>query len=108
MSEHLSPRVNSKRLAQFVNKTVRFPCKVVSFNGNNAIVQSSDGGQVTVMLTAGSDVRDTFVEFIGSVSDPSTIKMMACINMGDKLDLKLADDVVEMTFDPRFSHMFFD
>ncbi|KAF5356879.1 hypothetical protein D9756_006515 [Leucocoprinus leucothites] len=108
MAEHLSPRVNSKRLNDFVGKTVRLPCKVLSFNdGNTLTVEASDGGHVRVLLPNSPDIRDTFVEIIGSVSDSSSIKMMACINMGDKLDLKLANDVTEKTFDPRFKDMFF-
>ncbi|KAF9443264.1 replication factor A protein 3 [Macrolepiota fuliginosa MF-IS2] len=107
MSEHLSPRVNSARLPNFVGKTVRLPCKVISFNGPSAKVQASDGGEVTVVLGAGMDIQDTFVEIVGTVTDPTTIKTMACINMGDKLDLKLTNDTIEMMYDPRFTKIFF-
>ncbi|KAF9442966.1 replication factor A protein 3 [Macrolepiota fuliginosa MF-IS2] len=107
MAEYLSPRVNSARLPNFVGKTVRLPCKVVSFNGPNAIVEASDGGQTTIVLSAGSDIQDTFVEVVGTVVDSTTIKMMVGVNMGDKLDLKLVNDTIEMMHDPRFQKIFF-
>ena len=69
------------------------------------------------------NVTDTFVEIIGNTVDASTIKFMACINMGPKLgasplsfsptdtltpdvmahiDLALVNQVVELTFDSKF------
>ncbi|KAL9710309.1 hypothetical protein Ac2012v2_006608 [Leucoagaricus gongylophorus] len=108
MSEHLSPHVNSKRLNDFVNKTVRLPCKILSYNdGTTITVEASDGGQVRVILAPGVDIKDTYVEIIGNVTDSSTIRMMACIDMGNNLDLKLVDAVTEKTFDRRFARMFF-
>ncbi|KAH9171322.1 hypothetical protein EDB89DRAFT_1971945 [Lactarius sanguifluus] len=68
-------------------------------------MEASDGGQVKVLLPAPPqphNVTDTFVEIIGTVVDASTIKFMACINMGSKLDLALVNQVVELTFDPKF------
>jgi len=52
-------------------------------------------------------VTDTFVEIVGSVVDASTIKHMACINMGSKLDLALVNQVIEQTFDPKFKGRLF-
>jgi replication factor A3 len=69
------------------------------------------------------DVTDTFVEIIGTVVNASTIKLMACINMGSKLgtshlslcasscslwtyimypDMTMVNQVIEMSFDPKF------
>lgn len=69
---------------------------------------------------------ETFVEFIGTVVDATTLKMMACINLGADLgqwtlktlliwlivvstDLKLANDVVELIHGPQpeITKMFF-
>ncbi|EKM77309.1 hypothetical protein AGABI1DRAFT_115241 [Agaricus bisporus var. burnettii JB137-S8] len=107
MAENISPRVNSARLANFVGKPIRLPCKVLSVSGPNIIVEASDGGNVTIVPVAGADSPEcTYCEIIGTVSDPTTIKMMACINLGNNLDLKLTNDTIEMMFDSRFERMF--
>ncbi|KAH0826619.1 hypothetical protein J3R83DRAFT_4984 [Lanmaoa asiatica] len=50
----------------------------------------------------------TFVEIIGHVVNESSIKFLLSLNLdSDKeLDMKLVNDVVELTFDPRFKKMF--
>jgi hypothetical protein len=35
-------------MAQFDQRAVRLPCKVLNVNGDSAMVETSDGGQVTV------------------------------------------------------------
>ncbi|KII84267.1 hypothetical protein PLICRDRAFT_701850 [Plicaturopsis crispa FD-325 SS-3] len=104
MAEHVSTRVNSARLADYKGQTVRLTCKTIK--GESAIVEASDGGQVSVKLHRDAHMTDTYVEVIGTVLDESTVKMMACINLGSDLDMQLVNDVVELTFDPRFSKMF--
>ncbi|KAF8842879.1 replication factor A protein 3 [Paxillus ammoniavirescens] len=107
MSEFQSPRVNAARLPGFVGRTVRLPCKVLNFQAGGALVEACDGGQVEVRLT---DVQltGTFVEIIGQVISESAIKFMLSLSLdSDKeLDMKLVNDVVELTFDPRFKKMF--
>lgn len=74
------------------------------------------------------EVTDTFSEIIGTVVDASTIKFIARINMGPKLgaslvtrlslpnevltycvhlDLAIVNQVIELTFDPRFKGRLF-
>jgi len=106
-SEHASTRVNSRHLNEYVGRTVRLVCKCLSFQGENAIVETSDGGQVEVRLHRDSNMADTYVEVIGSVIDATTVKMMACINLGSDLDMKLVDDVIELIHDPRFRDRMF-
>ncbi|EPQ52254.1 replication factor A protein 3 [Gloeophyllum trabeum ATCC 11539] len=102
MAEHTSTRVNSAKMPQFVGRTVRLVCKVLQFKGDTALVEASDGGQVEVRLPKDANVTDTYVEIIGKVIDASTLQMMACVLMGDSVDMKLIDDVVNMIHDPRF------
>ncbi|KDQ58605.1 hypothetical protein JAAARDRAFT_69068 [Jaapia argillacea MUCL 33604] len=102
MAEHVSTRVNSARLPQYVGRTVRLACKVLKLQGETALVEASDGGQVHVRLTRDANVTDTYIEVIGSVLDESTIKMMACINMGSHLNMQLVNDTIELVHDPRF------
>ncbi|KAI0346688.1 replication factor A protein 3 [Trametopsis cervina] len=105
-----SPRVNSGRLSDYVNRTVRLTGKVLRFNeaSDEVVLQASDKGEVKVILLPGEKgVIDTaYVEIIGVVQNQSTIKAQACINLGPSLDLELVNFVVEKWHDPRFSSMF--
>ncbi|KAF8183111.1 replication factor A protein 3 [Pholiota molesta] len=106
--EH-TPRVNSARLVDFVNKDVRLPCKVLKLDGDRITAEASDGGQVTVTVKApgNADVSDTYIEVIGRVTNPTTVQMHVCISMGSDLDMKLVNDTIELIHDPRFfSKMF--
>ncbi|KAJ8509317.1 hypothetical protein ONZ45_g8501 [Pleurotus djamor] len=107
-TEHHAMRVNYHLMGQYVNKNVRIWCKVLRFEGNNAaIVQASDGGEIKVTWSGQPNMTDTYVEVIGTVVDASTIKLMACINMGSNVDLKLANDTVELMHDSRFMQKMF-
>ncbi|KAH7923092.1 replication factor A protein 3 [Leucogyrophana mollusca] len=106
MQDHLSSRVNSARLPQFVGQTVRLACKVLRFQADTAIVEASDGGQVEIRLPKDHNMAATYVEVIGTVLDATSIKMLGCVNLDGELDMKLVNDVVELTFDPRFRKMF--
>ncbi|KAI6040882.1 hypothetical protein EDC04DRAFT_2893660 [Pisolithus marmoratus] len=78
------------------------------FQGTSAIVEACDGGQVEIRLNPSNELSATFVEIIGQVVGESAIKFLFGINLdSDKeLDMKLVNDVVELTFDPRFKKMF--
>ncbi|KAJ7185517.1 replication factor A protein 3 [Mycena filopes] len=103
MSQPTSVRVNSAMLPQYQGKNVRLTCRPLQFMGESATVQASDGGQVTIKLLPDTHMApDTFYEVIGSVSDPTTIKMYHYIPMGNALDLKLVDDTIKLMHDPRF------
>ncbi|KAJ7472289.1 replication factor A protein 3 [Mycena galericulata] len=103
-----STRVNSVLLPKFTGKNVRLTCRPVKFMGKTATVVASDGGEVTVTLLPDTHMApDTYYEVLGSVVDPTTIKMYQCTPMGTDLDMKLVDDTVKLIHDPRFySKMF--
>jgi hypothetical protein len=46
----LSARVNAARLAQYKSQTVRLTGKVVRMDGDTAIIEASDGGQVIRLI----------------------------------------------------------
>ncbi|EDR08063.1 uncharacterized protein LACBIDRAFT_297715 [Laccaria bicolor S238N-H82] len=98
----LSVRVNSARMPKFLNKHVRLPCKVLKLSGDSATVQASDGGEVNVHLLPNEHITETYVEIIGKVVEPTMIQMLACINLGPDLDLKLVNDTIELIHDSRF------
>ncbi|KAI9569965.1 replication factor A protein 3 [Boletus coccyginus] len=108
MSDHQSPRVNAARLPNFAGRIVRLPCKVLSQQTGSALVEACDGGQVEIRMNETDRLDGTFVEIVGHVVGDSAIKLLRCLNLdSDKeLDMKLVNDVVELTFDPRFKKMF--
>lgn len=102
MAEHISTRVNQARLGTYVGQTVRLVAKTLKIQGDSAIVEASDGGQVEVRLPRDPPLTGTYNEIIGNVIDGSTIKMMSCIDLGSDLDTKLVNDIIELTHDPKF------
>jgi len=105
MTEHVAPRVNAARLADYIGRPVRLVCKVLKAQGDTAIAQASDGGEVQIRLTKEAEMSTPYIEVIGTVVDPTTVKTMMCINLGDEIDMNLVNDVVELYHDPRFAKM---
>ncbi|KAK0228235.1 replication factor A protein 3 [Armillaria fumosa] len=105
----ISPRVNSAHIQRFIGKTVRLPCKIKTYSsdGATATVTTSDDGEVIVHLTPNVEIASTYVEFIGTVVDAGTLKMMGVVPMGENLDLSLVNKVVEVIHDKRFFERIF-
>ncbi|POY73315.1 hypothetical protein BMF94_3650 [Rhodotorula taiwanensis] len=90
-------RVNGSVLANCSQgQVVRLIGKVVSLDTDQAILEASDGVQVTVKLTQDSVLSDTFVEVIGKVVDTTVISELTSQNMGENIDMALADKVVDL------------
>jgi replication factor A3 len=53
MSEN-NHRVNSKRVPQYVSRSVRIPCKILDLGNDQATVETSDGGQLSISVTQAS------------------------------------------------------
>ncbi|KAH9847430.1 replication factor A protein 3 [Lenzites betulinus] len=106
MSDHRSPRVNKARMADYKGQTVRLIAKILSFRDDVAIVEASDNSEVEVKLLKDVKIEAAYIEVIGQVVDERTIKMMGCIQLGNDVDMKLANDVVEVWHDPKFASMF--
>ncbi|GAA6059748.1 hypothetical protein JCM10212_001956 [Sporobolomyces blumeae] len=92
-----TPRVNSAKLALYTGKTVRVCGKVVTLADDSAILETSDGGQITVKLDRMTNLQDTFVEVVGRVDNDNTVTELVSQNLGDSFDLELAEKVVELT-----------
>ncbi|KZO94246.1 replication factor A protein 3 [Calocera viscosa TUFC12733] len=101
-----TPRINSKRMQYYVGQVVRMTGKMLRVNGDTAIIESTDGGQVEVRLSRDSHLSDDFVEIIGNVEDPHTLKMLAGCDMGPDLDMQTWDTMIEMMH--KFPHIFMD
>ena len=103
-------RVNAARLAQYKSQTVRLTGKVVRMEGDTAIIEASDGGQVSYRPTSprfciGTDqctrlqvsiklhreanISDPFVEILGKVNDDLSIKVFSSMNLGSDLGTSL-------------------
>ncbi|OSD01439.1 replication factor A protein 3 [Trametes coccinea BRFM310] len=106
MSENRSPRVNKALMEKFKGQTVRLIAKLKSFRDDVAIVEASDGGEVEVKVLKDFQGDSLYVEIIGQVADERTIKMKGFIPLGDSVDMKLADDVVQVWHDPKFVSVF--
>lgn len=83
-------------MAQYVGRHVRLTCKVIKTQGENIIVQTSDGGQVEVKLTGSQSARDTYVEILGKVVDSQRLVASEVFPQGDALDLDVIDQLVEL------------
>ncbi|KAI0367635.1 replication factor A protein 3 [Pilatotrama ljubarskyi] len=106
MADHRSPRVNKARMADYKGQMVRLIAKLISFRDDVAIVEASDGGEVEVKLLKDVKIDTAYIEVIGQVADERTIKMMGCIPLGANVDMKLANDVVQVWHDPKFANVF--
>ncbi|KAM5540580.1 hypothetical protein V8D89_005611 [Ganoderma adspersum] len=106
MADHRSPRVNKALMANYQGQTVRLVVKLTTFKDDVAIVETSDGGEVEVRLLRDFSPSSTYLEVIGQVTNERTIKMAGYVGMGDDVDMKLADQVVQIWHDARFTTVF--
>ncbi|BGP56594.1 hypothetical protein JCM8202_000220 [Rhodotorula sphaerocarpa] len=89
-------RVNGAVLATCSKgQTVRLIGKVINLDDDRALVEASDGVQVTG--AAGESAwANSFVEVLGKMMDTTVINELTSQNLGENLDLKLADRVVDL------------
>ncbi|ELU43257.1 replication factor A domain-containing protein [Rhizoctonia solani AG-1 IA] len=91
-----NPRINSARMSQYVGRHVRLTCKIIKAQGENIIVQASDGGQVEVKLTTSRPGNDNYVEILGKVVDAQRMVASEVFPQGDNIDLEVVDQLVEL------------
>jgi len=105
----ITPRVNGARMSDYKGRTVRLICKVTKIVGNTAMVEASDGANIEVALALGGPTIEDYAEIVGTVVSANKIKMLACVNMGQELDMGLANDLVELIHGPQqeIKDMFF-
>ncbi|KAM0745826.1 replication factor A protein 3 [Meredithblackwellia eburnea MCA 4105] len=105
--ERPTPRVNSTLLNDYIGQTVRLIGKLERMgDDNSATVIASDKGEVTINLGPNHNLTDTFVEIIGRVNQDSSIQEHTSVNFGDKLDLDLVEEALQLTH--RFPQLFAD
>jgi replication factor A3 len=68
-----APRVNFEQMQNFIGKQVLLVGKVESVQGNSLVVSAADQGKVTVLLR-GAAPQEAYVEVLGSVESPNTLR----------------------------------
>ncbi|KAI8097745.1 replication factor A protein 3 [Halteromyces radiatus] len=81
--EKPTPRINSQLREKYVGSTVRIAGKVVSFSGDTAVMNATDGGQVLVKLTKESQWGTQYVEVIGRIEKDFSVMEFKSCNLGD-------------------------
>ncbi|KAK7014871.1 replication factor A protein 3, partial [Favolaschia claudopus] len=98
-----SQRVNADLLPRFVGKVARLVCRPVKQTNEGWIVQTCDGGQITVELLSGEfKSQDLFYEVIGNVPNATTMKVFQVITLDADLDMELVNDTIKLMHDQRF------
>ncbi|OII74305.1 replication protein A3 [Cryptosporidium ubiquitum] len=93
-------RVNKGELHNFINKQVRFVGKVVSIEGEIAILEAPDGG--TVKCKTVSPPPSTYVEVIAQVMpDLSLTQTDFMFDLGDSLNMDLVNESIKISFHPK-------
>ncbi|GAA5895373.1 RPA3 domain-containing protein [Sporobolomyces salmoneus] len=93
-----TPRMNAAKLADCQpGQVVRVVGKVITLTDDEAILETTDKGQITVRLDPQTAIQDTFVETIGKYEGDMKIHELISQNLGDSLDLDLANKVVELS-----------
>ncbi|KAF8499511.1 replication factor A protein 3 [Gautieria morchelliformis] len=109
MADIQSPHTNSAQLPNYLGRTVRLWVKILKLQGDTAIVQASDGGEVKIKLSKTSNMSDPYVEVIGKVEEANVIMMLASTDLGSDFtdkDLENYNKVVEASETSRFRHLF--
>ncbi|KAL0079522.1 replication factor A protein 3, partial [Phycomyces blakesleeanus] len=83
--EKPTPRINSGLRQKYIDKTVRLTGKVVSFTGESALVESSDGGQIIIKTNRDTTWGTSYVELIGRVEKDFTFTEFSSINLGENI-----------------------
>ncbi|GAA5967432.1 hypothetical protein JCM3765_001873 [Sporobolomyces pararoseus] len=97
-----TPRMNSATLQSCPQgQIVRVIGKVMTLTDDEAILQCTDGGQITVELTPQTGISDTFVETIGKYQGDMRIhelvSELTVMLSKRNTDLELADKAVQLT-----------
>jgi len=99
----MEPRVNGAKMQKFIGRTVRLPCRVLKFQGQDAVVEAADGSQIQVVVSIDSNMNSQYVEIVGQVKDESSIRMLSVLNIGDSMDMKTVNNMIELMHHNEFA-----
>ncbi|GAA98065.1 uncharacterized protein L969DRAFT_46373 [Mixia osmundae IAM 14324] len=93
----VTPLVNSAMLTDYVGRTVRLVGRRIKLEGDVALLEATDHGQVTVRLNRDSHWADDYVMVIAKVDEaPNSVKELASFNRGATLDLDTFDKMIRV------------
>ncbi|KAI7872795.1 hypothetical protein BDF14DRAFT_1716545 [Spinellus fusiger] len=79
-----TPRINSSLREKYIDKTVRLTGKLLTFSGDTALVEATDGGQVLVKLNKQSSWNTAYIEIIGRIEKDFSIFEYKSTPLGDQ------------------------
>lgn len=94
----ITPRVNFELMQRYLGQRVILTGEVERVEGGNVYLKTSDKATVTVQPNPSSRAAyDTpFVEVLGTVVDPRTIREEEHTNLGEAYDLNLQNELVKL------------
>ncbi|KAJ6459163.1 hypothetical protein C8R47DRAFT_1244324 [Mycena vitilis] len=106
----VTPRINSSMFTAFMARRVRVAGQLLKIMETSLTMAASDGQPVSILVppdnrkTGSMEIGKKY-EILGRVISKESIVLERCIYLGDA-DMRLIDDVVMLTHDKRFMHMF--
>ncbi|GFR48860.1 hypothetical protein Agub_g10814, partial [Astrephomene gubernaculifera] len=91
--EDPTPRVNFETMQRYHGKTVILCCQINQIDNGVVRVLTSDKGEVTVQ-GGSSPYEGRFVEVLGTVVNPNTIKEVDHTNLSDNFSLDMYNELV--------------
>ncbi|KAJ3255213.1 60S acidic ribosomal protein P1-alpha 3 [Boothiomyces macroporosus] len=80
MNQQSTPRVNSNQLGNHIGGIVRLVGTIRSKTDSQAILETADKGQISILLQQGSECKPGVVEILGKVENVGTVREMAVSN----------------------------
>eukprot|EP01006_Ploeotia_vitrea_P067473 TRINITY_DN97378_c0_g1_i1.p2 TRINITY_DN97378_c0_g1~~TRINITY_DN97378_c0_g1_i1.p2 ORF type:complete len:125 (+),score=48.02 TRINITY_DN97378_c0_g1_i1:49-375(+) len=88
MASHFIPRVNAELLQRYVGSTVRLVGQVKAVEEKTAVVEASDGRDVTVRVSDPQHfVQQQFVEVVGHVEQDLSVRQDMAASFGASFDM---------------------
>ncbi|KAJ6514267.1 hypothetical protein C8R47DRAFT_1206636 [Mycena vitilis] len=108
--DRVTPRVNGSMFAAFDGKRVKVVAEVMENSGTSLKMSASDGFKIFVLVSQDKFSTDHMVagsvhEIVGKVVSHESLLMERMLELHD-VDMRLVNDVIRLTHDARFAHMF--
>ncbi|KAJ3320517.1 60S acidic ribosomal protein P1-alpha 3 [Boothiomyces sp. JEL0866] len=97
MNQQSTPRVNSSQLGAHIGGIVRLVGTIRSKTETQAILETADRGQISILLQQGSECSTGVVEVLGKVEDIGTVREMAVSNFTKSYDAEIYSEMVRIS-----------
>lgn len=100
-------RVNYAHFGEFVGQPVRVVGKIGPLYPGGVEITTTDGHQVRLQLNSSCPKGIEYVEVFCKVTKDNTLTQIGpFVDMGPFLDMKLANEAIELTFHPELREFF--